>query len=62
LAWLVNAPSFRRLMAVELWFSLLFASYNAAMMVFLTEITPTDGRTAGLFVAPGACLQQLTSE
>jgi MFS family permease len=47
LSWLVIAPSFVRLMAVELWFSLLFASYNAAMIVFLTEIMPSDVRTAG---------------
>ena len=47
LSWLVNAPSFSRLMAVELWFSLLFASYNAAMIVFLTEIMPADVRTTG---------------
>ena len=47
LSWLVNAPSFSRLMAVELWFSLLFASYNAAMIVFLTEIMPAGVRTTG---------------
>ena len=45
--WLVTAPSFSRLMAVELWFSFLFASYNGALIVFLTEIMPTDVRTAG---------------
>jgi MFS family permease len=47
LSWLVAAPSFSRLMAVELWFSFLFASYNGALIVFLTEIMPTDVRTAG---------------
>jgi len=47
LAWLVAAPSFSRLMAVELWFSFLFASYNGALIVFLTEIMPTEIRTAG---------------
>jgi MFS family permease len=46
-SWLVNAPSFSRLMAVELWFSLLFAGYNGAMLAFLTEIMPADVRTAG---------------
>jgi MFS family permease len=45
--WLVTAPSFSRLMVVELWFSFLFASYNGALIVFLTEIMPTDVRTAG---------------
>jgi len=47
LSWLVAAPSFSRLMAVELWFSFLFASYNGALIVFLTEIMPADVRTAG---------------
>jgi MFS family permease len=47
LSWLVAAPSFSRLMAVELWFSFLFASYNGALIVFLTEVMPTDVRTAG---------------
>ena len=47
LSWLVDAASFSRLMAVELWFSFLFASYNGAMIVFLTEIMPADVRTAG---------------
>jgi MFS family permease len=47
LSWLVNAPSFSRLMAVGLWLSFLFASYSGALIVFLTEIMPTDVRTAG---------------
>jgi MFS family permease len=47
LSWLVNAPSFSRMMAVELWFSFLFASYSGALIVFLTEIMPADVRTAG---------------
>ena len=47
LSWLVTAPSFSRLMAVELWLSFLFASYNGALIVFLTEIMPADIRTAG---------------
>jgi len=47
LLWLVNTPSFSRLMAVELWFSFLFASYSGALIVFLTEIMPVDVRTAG---------------
>ncbi len=51
LSWLVNAPSFGRLMAVELWFSFLFASYNGAMGVFLTEIMPAEARTAGFSLA-----------
>ena len=51
LLWLVNAASFSRLMAVELWFSFLFASYNGAMIVFLTEIMPANVRTAGFSLA-----------
>lgn len=51
LSWLVNGPSFSRLMPVELWFSFLFASYNGAMAVFLTEIMPANGRTAGFSFA-----------
>lgn len=51
LSWLVTAASFSRLMAVELWFSFLFASYNGAMIVFLTEIMPADVRTAGFSLA-----------
>jgi hypothetical protein len=34
-------------MVVELWLSFLFASYNSALIVFLTEIMPADVRTAG---------------
>jgi MFS family permease len=44
--WLVKAPSFNRLMTVELWFSFLFACYNGAMIAFLTEIMPASVRTA----------------
>jgi MFS family permease len=47
LSWLVTAPSFSRLMVVELWLSFLFASYNGALIVFLMEIMPADIRTAG---------------
>jgi hypothetical protein len=47
LSWLVNAPSLGRLMEVELWLSFLFASYNSALIVFLTEIMPANARTAG---------------
>ena len=30
--WLVEAPSFGRLLAVELWLSFLYGSYNGAMV------------------------------
>jgi MFS family permease len=49
--WLVGAPSFERLLAVELWLSFLYAGYNGAMVVFLTEIMPADVRTSGFSLA-----------
>jgi MFS family permease len=49
--WLVHAPSFERLLAVELWLSFLYASYNGAMVVFLTEIVPATLRTSGFSLA-----------
>jgi MFS family permease len=47
MSWLVGAPSFGRLLAVELWLSFLYGCYNGAMVVFLTEIMPVEVRTAG---------------
>jgi MFS family permease len=49
--WLVSAPSFTRLLAVELWLSFIFGSYNGAMVVFLTEIMPVAVRTSGFALA-----------
>jgi metabolite-proton symporter len=49
--WLVDGPSFGKLLAVELWLSFLYGSYNGAMVVFLTEIMPIDVRTAGFSLA-----------
>lgn len=51
LSWLVAAPSFERMLAVELWLSFLYASYNGAMVVALTEIMPVAVRTAGFSLA-----------
>ena len=51
LLWLVSAPSFTRLLIVELWFSLFYATYNGAMAVFLTEIMPVAVRTSGFSLA-----------
>ncbi|MBZ5557566.1 MAG: MFS transporter [Acidobacteriia bacterium] len=51
LQWLVAAPSFWRLLAVELWLSCLYGSYNGAMVVYLTEIMPRDVRTSGFSMA-----------
>ncbi len=49
--WLVSAPSFGRLLEVELWLSFLYGSYNGAMIPFLTEIMPEDVRTSGFSLA-----------
>src|ERR1700686_2558581 len=52
MAWLVTAPSFSKLLIVELWLSFLFAGYNGAMVVYLTEIVPVAVRTAGFSRPP----------
>ncbi|WP_153099667.1 MFS transporter [Paraburkholderia hayleyella] len=49
--WLVAEPSFERLLAVELWLSFLYGSYNGAMVVALTEVMPVEVRTAGFSLA-----------
>jgi MFS family permease len=49
--WLVDGPTFWKLLEVELWLSFLYGSYNGAMVVFLTEIMPVDVRTAGFSLA-----------
>ena len=51
LLWLVAAPSFAKMLAVELWLSFLYASYNGAMVVALTEVVPVAVRTAGFSLA-----------
>ena len=51
MSWLVAQPSFERLLMVELWFSFIYASYNGAMVVHLTEIVPPAIRTAGFSLA-----------
>jgi metabolite-proton symporter len=51
MSWLVAAPSLHKLLAVELWFSLLFGVYNGAMVPFLTEIMPVEVRTAAFSLA-----------
>ena len=51
MSWLVREPSFSRLLAVELWLSFIFGSYNGAMVVFLTEIMPVSVRTSGFALA-----------
>jgi len=49
--WLVDAPSFSRLLAAELWLSFIYSGYNGAMVVFLTEIMPVEVRTSAFALA-----------
>ncbi|AVS95647.1 MFS transporter [Paracidovorax avenae] len=51
LKWLVASPDFARMLEVELWLSFLYASYNGAMVVALTEVMPVDVRTVGFSLA-----------
>ncbi len=51
LLWLVGAPSFARLLIVELWLSFLFGSYNGAAMPFLAELMPAEVRATGFSIA-----------
>jgi MFS family permease len=51
MAWLVDRPTFTRLLSVELWLSFIYAGYNGAMVVHLTEIVPVAVRTAGFSLA-----------
>jgi MFS family permease len=51
MSWLVAAPSFARLLMVELWLSFIYASYNGALVVALTEVMPVEVRTAGFSLA-----------
>ena len=51
LLWLTAAPSFERLLMVELWLSFLYGSYNGAMIVYLTEMMPAEARASGFSIA-----------
>lgn len=51
LLWLAGAPSFNKLLIVELWLSFIFAGYNGAMVVYLTELMPPDVRASGFSLA-----------
>ena len=51
LSWLAAAPSFSRLLTVELWLSFLYGGYNGAMVVYLTELMPRDVRASGFSLA-----------
>jgi MHS family citrate/tricarballylate:H+ symporter-like MFS transporter len=51
LSWLVSAPSFDRMLAVELWLSFLYASYNAAALPAIAELMPVEVRAVGFSLA-----------
>jgi MHS family citrate/tricarballylate:H+ symporter-like MFS transporter len=51
LSWLVNDPSYERMLGVELWLSFLYASYNGATIAALTEVIPIQIRTTGFSLA-----------
>ena len=51
MSWLVAAPSLSRMLIVELWLSVLYGSYNGAMIVTLTEVMPIEVRTTGFSLA-----------
>ncbi len=51
LSWLVAAPSFTRLLVVELWLSVLYAWYNGTMAVWMTELMPPDVRATSFSFA-----------
>ncbi|WP_343615811.1 tricarballylate/proton symporter TcuC [Novosphingobium sp.] len=51
MAWLAASPSFAKLLLVELILSFFYASYNAAMVVYLTEFVPPAVRAAGFSLA-----------
>ncbi len=45
LTWLVASPTFVKMLAVELWFSMFFGVYNGAMVAALSEQVPPYVRT-----------------
>ncbi|MFC5548801.1 MFS transporter [Massilia aerilata] len=51
LSWLVHDPSFAHMLVAELWLSFMYASYNGATVVALTEIMPPEVRTVGFSLA-----------
>jgi len=51
LAWLAAAPSFPKMLGVELVFSFYFGVYNGAMVAALSEMVPADVRASGFSLA-----------
>jgi MHS family citrate/tricarballylate:H+ symporter-like MFS transporter len=51
LSWLAAGPTFTKMLMVLLWLSFIYASYNGAMIVALTEVMPIGVRTSGFSLA-----------
>jgi MHS family citrate/tricarballylate:H+ symporter-like MFS transporter len=51
MTWLAHDPSIGKLITVELWLSAIYASYNSAMVVYLTEVVPPAVRASGFSLA-----------
>ena len=51
LSWMVAHISFGNLLVTELWLSFIYASYNGAAVVALTEVMPAHVRTVGFSLA-----------
>jgi MHS family citrate/tricarballylate:H+ symporter-like MFS transporter len=51
LSWLVAAPTFAKMLVVELVFSFYFGVYNGAMVAALTEVVPAHVRTTCVSLA-----------
>jgi MFS transporter, MHS family, citrate/tricarballylate:H+ symporter len=51
LAWLVAAPTFPKMLVVELLFSFYFGVYNGAMVAALSELVPRNVRATGFSLA-----------
>ena len=51
LSWLVANISFQNMLVTELWLSFMYASYNGAAVVALTEVMPPAVRTVGFSLA-----------
>lgn len=51
MSWLAASPSFAKLLTVELTLAAIYATYNGAFIVYLTEMIPGHVRTVGFSLA-----------
>ncbi|WP_420878298.1 MFS transporter [Sphingobium yanoikuyae] len=51
MSWLVAEPTFSKLMTTELLLAAIYATYNGAFIVYLTEVIPAHVRTVGFSLA-----------